>query len=258
MRFTDSHCHLTMSESSTADAILDRARVEGVVGVVVPATHLQDAPNAVAVAHKHAHVWAAVGFHPHEAKDCDDAAFAGIERLAGDPRVVAVGEVGLDYHYDHSPRDVQRAVLLRHIDLARRIDKPVIIHNRESTDDLLALLTGDDARGVRGILHSFTESADVALRLIDTGYYISFSGIVTFRSADALRECARVLPHDRVLIETDTPYLAPVPFRGKENEPAYVVKVAEQLAALWQKDLGYVAERTTANFEAAFGVKIPE
>jgi TatD DNase family protein len=258
MRFTDSHCHLTMSESATADAILDRARAEGVVGVVVPGTHLQDAPNAVAVAQKHAHVWAAVGFHPHEAKDCDDAAFAEIERLAGDPRVVAVGEVGLDYHYDHSPRDVQRAVLLRHIDLAKRIDKPVIIHNRESTDDLLALLMGEEARGARGILHSFTESAEVATRLIDAGYYISFSGIVTFRSADALRECARVLPHDRVLIETDTPYLAPVPFRGKENEPAYVVKVAEQLAALWQKDLAYVAERTTANFEAAFGVKIPE
>src|SRR6478672_7504741 len=137
MTFTDSHCHLTMSD---ADAVLARAREAGIRGFVVPGTKLDDAPEAVAVAHKHDDVWAAVGFHPHEAKDCDDAAFATIEQLSTDPRVVAIGEIGLDYHYMHSPRETQREVLLRHIALAKKRDLPVIIHNRESNDDMLELL----------------------------------------------------------------------------------------------------------------------
>ena len=257
MRLTDSHCHLAMSEAGQATLALERARAAGVVGLVVPGTHLDDAPAAVAVAQQHDEVWAAVGFHPHEAKHCSDEAFARIAELAGQPKVVAIGEVGLDYHYDHSPRQTQRTVLLRHMELARGLDLPVIIHNRESTADLLSLLESDDARGTRGILHSFTESADIALRLIELGYFISFSGIITFRSADALREAARRLPPERVLIETDTPYLAPVPFRGRPNEPAFVGRVAEQLAAIWHLPLEEVAERTTTNFEAAFRVKIP-
>lgn len=251
MIFTDSHCHLTMSD---AESTLARARDAGVRGFVVPGTKREDAPEAVAVAQKHADVWAAVGFHPHEAKDCDDAAFAEIERLAADPRVVAVGECGLDYHYMHSPRETQIAVFERHIDLAKRLDLPVIVHNRESTDDMVEILTRS---GARGILHSYTESLDVARRLVGLGWFISFSGIVTFRSAESLREVARALPHDRVLIETDTPYLAPVPFRGKDNEPAFVVKIAELLATLWALPLEEVAARTTANFEAAFSVTLP-
>lgn len=249
MRFTDSHCHLTMSDAA---ANLARAREQGVRGFVVPGTKLDDSPLAIAIAQQHDDVWAAVGFHPHEAKDCDDAAFAGIERLAKEKRVVAVGEVGLDYHYMHSPRETQIAVFERHIDLAKRLDLPVIVHNRESLDDMLSIL-----KGGKGILHSYTEGLDAAKTLIERGYFISFSGIVTFRNADPLREVARALPHDRVLIETDTPYLAPVPFRGRDNEPAYVVKVAELLASLWQVDIAEVAERTTANFEAAFGVRLP-
>ena len=250
-RFTDSHCHLTMAD---ADAALQRARDGGVRGFVVPATKLDDVGSAVAIAQRHDDVWAAVGFHPHEAKDCDDAAFAAIERAANEPRVVAIGECGLDYHYMHSPRETQINVLDRHIALAKRVDKPIIIHNRESTADMVAILA---ASGARGVLHSFTEDANTARRLIDRGFFVSFSGILTFRSADALRACAKALPHDRVLIETDTPYLAPVPFRGKDNEPAYVVKVAETLAALWGAPLDYVAERTTANFEALFRVTVP-
>ncbi len=237
-----------------ADAVLGRARKQGVRGLVVPGTKLADAPQAMAIARRNADVWASVGFHPHEAKDCDDNAFARIEELAGDDRVVGIGEVGLDYHYLHSPREIQRSVFLRHIELATKLGKPVIIHNRESTADLLEILQGTDARG---ILHSFTESYEIASKLIDRGNFISFSGIVTFRSADALRDCARRLPHDRVLIETDTPYLAPVPFRGRDNEPAFVIKIAEQLASLWGLSLERVAEVTTANFERAFGVRLP-
>ena len=251
MRFTDSHCHLTMAD---ADAALERARSQSVRGFVVPATKLDDAPDAVALARAHDDVWAAVGFHPHEAKECDDEAFAEIERLAGEPRVVAIGECGLDYHYMHSPREVQREVFERHIDLAKRTSKPIIVHNRESTDDMVEILSRS---GARGILHSYTESAEIAKKLIDLGYSISFSGIVTFRSADSLRAAAKALPHDRVLIETDTPYLAPVPFRGRENEPAYVVKIAELLASLWGVPIERVAEQTTANFEAVFSVTLP-
>lgn len=249
--FTDSHCHLTMSN---AEANLAAARAAGVRGFVVPATKLDDAPQAVEIAQQHDDVWAAVGFHPHEAKDCDAAAFAEIERLAREPRVVAIGECGLDYHYMHSPRETQIAVFERHIELAKALDKPIIVHNRLSTDDLVEVLT---RTGARGILHSYTESLDVALRLVDLGYYISFSGIVTFRNADSLRDAARGLPHDRVLIETDTPYLAPVPYRGRDNEPAYVIAIAELLAKLWEVPLEQVAEQTTANFERVFSVKLP-
>jgi TatD DNase family protein len=239
---------------SDAAGALVRARAGGVGGFVVPGTKLDDAPQAVAIAQQHDDVWAAVGFHPHEAKDCDDAAFAEIERLANEERVVAIGECGLDYHYMHSPRETQIAVFERHLDLAKRISKPIIVHNRESADDMVAILT---ASGARGILHSFTESEAIARKFIGAGYFISFSGIVTFRSAETLRACAKALPHDRVLIETDTPFLAPVPFRGRDNEPAYVVKVAELLAVLWDVSLDEVAARTTANFESAFGVTLP-
>lgn len=249
MRFTDSHCHLTMAD---ADSALARAREQGVRGFVVPGTKLDDAVSAIAVAKKHDDVWVAVGFHPHEAKDCDDAAFAEIERLARDEKVVAIGEAGLDYHYMHSPRETQIAVLERHIALAKKLGKPIIIHNRESTDDMVAMLKDGP-----GILHSYTESLDVAKTLIDRGYFISFSGIVTFRSAEALRTVAKALPRDRVLIETDTPYLAPVPFRGRDNEPAYVVKIAELLAQLWGTTIDEVAALTTSNFERAFSVTLP-
>jgi TatD DNase family protein len=251
MIFTDSHCHLTMSN---AEANLAAARATAVRGFVVPATNLKDAPQAVAIAQQNDDVWSAVGFHPHDAKHCDDAAFAQIARLATEDRVVAIGEIGLDYHYMHSQRATQREVFERHIELAKSVKKPVIVHNRESTDDMVAVLSRS---GATGILHSYTESLDVARKLVDLGFLISFSGIVTFRNAEALREVARALPHDMVLIETDTPYLAPVPFRGRDNEPAYVVKIAELLAQLWGVPLERAAEQTTANFERVFSVKLP-
>jgi TatD DNase family protein len=229
----------------------------GVRGFVVPATKLDDAAQAVAIAHSHDDVWAAVGFHPHDAKDCNEAAFAEIERLARESRVVAIGETGLDYHYMHSPKETQRSTLLRHIALAKDLDLPIILHNRESTDDLLDILESDEAKGARGILHSYTESLEAARRFVELGYVISFSGIVTFRNADPLREVARALPHDAVLIETDTPFLAPVPHRGRDNEPAFVVRVAELLARLWDVPLADVAAQTTANFERVFSVKLP-
>lgn len=255
-RFVDSHCHLGMSETTETE-ILARARAAGVRGFLVPGTHGGDAPGAVAVAQRHDDVWAAVGFHPHEAKDFDAAAEEAIRALAREPRVIAIGEVGLDYHYMHSPREVQRDVLIRQMAIARDAGLPLIIHNRESTDDLLELLESDDAAGARGVLHSFTETYEVAKRLVDRGFFISFSGILTFRTAETIRVAARKLPREAVLIETDTPYLAPVPHRGKTNEPAFVVEVARLLASLWECDLEEAAARTTANFERAFDVKLP-
>ncbi len=252
--FADSHCHLAMYEG--APEALGRARDAGVRGFLVPATRLDDAPASVALAEQHGDVWAAVGFHPHEAKDFDDGAEAQLESLLSHDRVIAVGEIGLDYHYDFSPRDVQREVFMRQVALAKAADLPVVIHNRESTPDLIGLLESSEANGLRGVLHSFTESREVAIRLVDLGYYISFSGILTFRTAESLRDVAARLPRERVLIETDTPYLAPVPHRGRTNEPAFVVRIAEQLARLWTTSVEEVGEITTRNFEAAFDVAV--
>ena len=243
--------------TADSEAALERARAGGVRAFLVPATKLDDAEPAVAVAERHPDVWAAVGFHPHEAKDFDRAAEEQTRRLAAHERVVAIGELGLDYHYDHSPRDVQRDVFVKQIKLAKELDLPVIIHNRESSDDLLALVASEECAGVRGVLHSFTENLQIAEKLIARGFYISFSGIVTFRTADMLREVAKNIPLDRVLIETDTPFLAPVPYRGKENEPAFVVKIAEQIATLRGISLADVAEASSRNFEQLFRVKIP-
>jgi TatD DNase family protein len=252
--FTDSHCHLAMYDGAS-DA-LRRARGAGVHGFLVPSTRLDDMQASVTLAEQHGDVWAAIGFHPHEAKDFDDAARTMIESMVSHDRVVAVGEIGLDYHYDHSPREVQRDVFMRQLALARAADLPVIIHNRESTPDLLDLLESEQARGSRGVLHSFTESYEVASRLVGLGYYIAFSGILTFRTAESLRDVAARLPRERVLIETDTPYLAPVPHRGKTNEPAFVVRIAEHLAGLWSTSVEEAGEITTRNFEEAFAVTV--
>ena len=250
MIFTDSHCHLTMSDAEPSS----RARARRAIrGFVVPGTKLDDAPEAVAVAQKHDDVWAAVGFHPHEAKDCDDAAFAEIERLSTQPRVVAIGECGLDYHYMHSPRETQIAVLRaasRSGQARRQADhRPQPRVGRRHGEHSLGQRRARDSAFVHGV-------EEIARKFIDAGYYISFSGIVTFRTAEPLRACASALPHDRVLIETDTPFLAPVPYRGRDNEPAYVIKVAELLATLWGIPVEEVAAITTANFEKAFGVTL--
>lgn len=256
MRFTDSHCHLAMGGAATPADLLDRAREAGVVGFLVPATHAVDAPQVVGIAEANQNVWAAVGFHPHESKDCSDEAFAEIRRLAMSPHVVAIGEIGLDYHYMHSPKETQREVFVRHLALARELDKPVVIHNRESTDDMIDLLSSVEADGVRGVLHSFTESYTTARILIDRGFEISFSGILTFRTAESLRETAVRLPLERILIETDTPFLTPVPHRGKGNEPRFVVHIAKLLAEIRRERLERIAEVTTSNFETLFRVTI--
>jgi len=173
---------------------------------------------------------AVVGIHPHDARDADAEAFDAVARLARDPLVAAVGETGLDYHYDNSPRDAQIAALRAHVALAAEVGKPLVIHCRDAYADLVRVLREERGAAPRGVVHCFTGSADEARAMLDLGFAISFSGIVTFRNADALREAARVVPRDRLLVETDAPYLAPVPLRGRRCEPAFVVETALRLA----------------------------
>ncbi|HTO75219.1 MAG TPA: TatD family hydrolase [Thermoanaerobaculia bacterium] len=248
---SDSHCHLQMGVD--AEALLGRARAAGVSRFLVPGTTLPDSRSAAALAASHTDVWAAVGVHPHEAKDFDPTSDgASLEDLARQPRVAAIGEVGLDFHYDHSPREKQIAVLAWMLDLAARLGKPAILHNRESGPEMMALLERLPRRERPGVFHSFTENAEYGRRAIGLGYLVSFSGMITFRAAENIREAAAGLPLDAMLVETDTPYLAPVPHRGKPAEPAFVVETAKKLAEVKGVDLETVARATTANFERLF------
>jgi TatD DNase family protein len=251
MILSDSHCHLYMAENPAG--WLERARAIGVTRLLVPGTTLEDSARALAIAQEHEGVFAAVGIHPHEAKDFDAARDgARLEELARQPKVVAIGEVGLDFHYDHSPRPKQIEVLEWMLDLARRLSLPVILHNRESGREMLEILSRLPRRDRPGVFHSFSEGAGFGAKAIDLGYSISFSGMLTFRAAENIREAARGLPLEGMLIETDAPFLAPVPHRGKTNEPAFVIETARRLAELKAVELGKIADVTTSNFERLF------
>jgi TatD DNase family protein len=237
-----------------AAGMIARARAAGVRSFLVPGTTLADSAAAVQLAAEHEGVWAAVGVHPHEAKDFDASRDSGqMESLARAPRVAAIGEVGLDFHYDFSPREKQIEVLRWMLDLGRRLSLPVILHNRESGEEMLGLLRDLPRRDRPGVFHSFTEDAVYGEEAVKLGYLISFSGMVTFRAAENIRAAAAALPLEAMLIETDTPYLAPVPHRGKPNEPAFVIETARKLALVKGVSLESVAETTTRNFERLFG-----
>lgn len=255
----DTHCHVERARFPEGpDAVLERARAAGVGGFVVVgvAETAQSAEDAVALAERHPDVVAAVGVHPHDAAAVDDAAWDVISRLASRPRVAAVGEMGLDYHYDHSPRDVQRAVFRRSVALARTINKPIVVHTREAAVDTLAVLRDEGARDVGGVIHCFSEDLAFAREALDLGFYLSFSGIVTFKTAQAIQEVAAKAPLERVLVETDAPYLAPVPFRGRRCEPSHVVHTAAFVAALRGLDAEALAAATTANACRLFGAAL--
>ena len=237
-----------------ADQLIERARAAGVARFLVPGTNLKDSHAAVALAGRHEGVVASVGVHPHDAQDFDSARDGtAFEELARRPGVVAIGEVGLDFHYDHSPRPTQIAVLEWMLDCARRLGLPVLLHNRESGEEMLALLRRLGPQEGAGVFHSFTESAEFGRQAIDLGYLVSFSGMVTFRAAENIRAAAAGLPLEAMLVETDTPFLAPEPHRGKPNEPAFVVETARRLAQVKETSLEDVARVTTANFERLFG-----
>ncbi len=247
----DSHAHLPMFEASERRAVLERAAEAGVHAVLVPATGREDLDAVVEMAGLgEGRVFGAAGFHPHEASRCDAEWKRRVERALGSPGMVAVGEVGLDYHYDLSPREDQRRVLAWHLGLARERGLPVILHHREAWTDFLAAL--DAAPGVRGVAHSFTEGADGAAEVDRRGLLVGISGMVTFPKGDNIRAAARAATAGRLLVETDSPYLAPVPHRGKRNEPAYVRLVLEEVARVRESDVGELERETDAAFEQLF------
>lgn len=253
----DTHCHLDAHYfPEGADAVIARANARGVTGFVSIGVgrDLRPAHDAVALAERRADVWATVGVHPHEASMLDDAAYAEIEGLARRDRVVAVGEIGLDYHYMRSPRDVQQAAFRRLIGLARAVQKPIVIHTREAPADTLAILEEEGARDVGGIIHCFSEDRAFAERALALGFDLSFSGIVTFRTAQAIKDVAAWAPADRILVETDSPYLAPVPFRGKKCEPLHVELTARHVAELRGERFEDLCARTTENARRRLGL----
>jgi TatD DNase family protein len=247
----DSHCHLYMVADPAA--ALERARAAGVSKFLVPGTTLPDSAQAVELAGQHPDVVAAVGVHPHEARDFDPARDgAALEELARRPGVAAIGEVGLDFHYDHSPRDKQVEVLEWMLDLAKRLGLPALLHNRASGAEMMALLQRCGPRERPGVFHSFTEDAAYGKRALDLGFLVSFSGMITFRAGENIRSAAAGLPLSAMLVETDTPFLAPVPHRGKPCEPAYVALTAQKLAEVKAASVEEVAAATTANFDRLF------
>ena len=247
----DSHAHLAMPAfDADREQILARAREAGVTHILSASTTLEDSPVNVRFASsiEAPRVLAAVGVHPHESRNWKDGDEERLAALAADDPVVAIGEAGLDYHYDLSPRDRQRDVLIRQVRLAAKLGLPIIIHCREAASDAAAILEGEGAARVGGVIHCFTEDEVFARRTLALGFHISFSGIITFKNAGALREVARMVPDDRLLAETDAPYLTPVPFRGQRNEPARLPLVLEELARLRECDPAALASSVTANF----------
>lgn len=250
----DSHGHLQMLPAGERGAAIARAREAGVGKILVPGTTVEDSRLAVEVAEAHDGVFAAVGIHPHEAKDFDeDRDLRVFEALLRSPKAVAVGEIGLDFHYDHSPRDVQVRAFRAQLAFARESGVPALLHNRESGAEMMAALEAEPRRPDPGVFHSFTEDGAYGDRAIALGYRISFSGMLTFKAAGNIRAAARALPLASMLVETDAPFLAPEPHRGKRCEPAFVVETARRLAAIKEVPFEAVAAATTANFDALFG-----
>lgn len=247
----DSHAHLA-APAFDADRhlALARARDAGVTHILSASTTLADAPANVDLAASpgEPRVLAAVGVHPHEAKSWRPGDEEKLASLAAHERVVAVGEAGLDYHYDFSPRETQREVLARQVRLAAGLKLPIIVHCREAAPDVAAILEDEGASRCGGVIHCFTEDEAFARRALALGFHISFSGIVTFKSAGSIRDVARQVPESKLLVETDSPYLAPVPFRGQRNEPARIPIIVEELARLRECDPGRLAAAITANF----------
>ena len=251
----DTHAHLHFDDfADDLPAVLERARAAGVARLLTIGTDVETSAAAIAVATRETNVWASVGIHPHDAAAADDAAFAAIERLAADPRVVAIGEIGLDFFRNLSPREAQERTLRRLLDLARRLRRPVLIHCRDAHEPTLAIL--DEARvgEMGGIMHCFSGDVAIARRCLDLGLTISLAGPVTYPSARALPDVARFVPADRLVVETDCPYLPPQGFRGKRNEPAYLALTATRVAELRGEPLVALAARMSDNARRLLGV----
>jgi TatD DNase family protein len=250
VKLVDSHVHLDHEQfGADQDAIVQRAREQGIDRMLTIGTG--DGPPkldcAIELAARYEGVYATVGVHPHEASKANAATFDQLRALLGEPSVLALGEIGLDYHYDFSPREVQREVFVEQLRLARDAGKPIIIHTREAWADTVDVLRRE-WKGA-GIMHCFTGDEAQAREALDLGFHLSFGGVVTFNKAENVRQAAAIVPDDRLLVETDAPYLAPIPHRGKRNEPAFMVETVRRLAAVRGVPVEHIATVTTANFE---------
>ncbi|HVI04776.1 MAG TPA: TatD family hydrolase [Sphingomicrobium sp.] len=254
MRLIDSHCHLNYEGLAERQSqVLANARAQGVSGFLNISTRQREWNDIVALAEREPDVWASIGVHPHEADAHPDLDAATLVEAAEHPRVIAVGECGLDYYYDKSDRTAQRGRFQAHIDAARETSLPLVVHTREAELDTAEILSAAVREGsVAGVFHCFTGSAELARKGLDLGFYISLSGIVTFKNAQDLQQTAKWLPKDRILVETDSPFLAPVPHRGQKCEPAFVADTARFVADLRSEDADQFAETTTGNFFKLF------
>src|SRR5436190_15963350 len=254
----DSHCHLDFPDfAEELDAVVGRAKAQGVGRMVTISTRVKRHAGLIAIAERFDDVYCSVGTHPHHAAEEPEIGTAELLAHTRHPKVVAIGEAGLDYHYDFSPRDLQEKSFRAHIAAARESKLPLVIHAREADDDVARILAEETGKGAfPAVLHCFTGGRDLAMRAIELGLSISFTGILTFKNSQNLRDIAKDLPADRVLVETDAPYLAPGPYRGKRNEPAYVVETARVLAQVRGVSEAEIAQQTTANFFQLFN-KVP-
>ncbi len=255
MGLVDSHCHLDYLQREGLDlgAVLDRARAAGVEKVVTIGTKLTEAAAVIAIAERFPGVYATVGVHPHEAGEEGVRDPAVLVELARHPKVVGIGETGLDYFYEHSPREAQQASFRAHIAAARETRLPLVVHARDADDDTVQILRDEFKNGAYpAVIHCFTAGPDLAAAALEMGFCISLAGIVTFKNAEALRQTVASVPLDRLLVETDSPYLAPVPHRGRQNEPAYVPHTAAKLAEIKGVTVAELTAATTANFNRLF------
>jgi TatD DNase family protein len=251
----DTHAHLNAIQyNDDLQEVIDRALEEGVSNIVVVGFDRPTISRAIELAEQYPFIYAAVGWHPVDAIDMTEEDLQMIEQLAAHPKVVALGEMGLDYYWDKSPKEVQKEVFRKQIALAKKVKLPIIIHNREATADIIEILKEENAAEVGGIMHCFTGSVEVAKQCIDMNFYISFGGPVTFKNAKKPKEVAKEIPLEHLLIETDCPYLTPHPFRGKRNEPSYVKYVAEAIAELKEVSFEEVAQKTSDNAKKLFGI----
>jgi TatD DNase family protein len=251
----DTHVHLNAEQfKQDREEVIKRAFDTGVKYMTVVGFDRETIPLAIEIAEQHETIYAAVGWHPVDAIDMTDQDFAWIEELSSHPKVVAIGEMGLDYHWDKSPKDIQKEVFRKQIQLAKKVNMPIIIHNREATEDIIEILQEENAKEVGGIMHCYNDSAKYVQTCLDMNFYISLGGPVTFKNAHLPKEVAVEVPLERLLVETDAPFLAPHPNRGKRNEPAYVKLVAEKIAELREISLEELSEKTTENALKLFNI----
>lgn len=255
MGLIDSHAHIDDRRfDDDREQVIERARINGISGIINIGHDMESSLRSIDLAQQYSFIYAAVGIHPHDAKDAPVDYLERLSEMAQSPRVVAVGEIGLDYYYDLSPRDVQRKIFIEQLALAKELQIPVVIHLRDAAGDFLEIMRREGLKPIAGVMHCFSGSWEVAKECLDMGFYISFAGPVTFKNASNLKEVAVKVPLDRLLVETDCPYLTPMPHRGKRNEPAYVKYVAEHIAQLKGISIEEFIDKVEQNTTELFGL----